>query len=280
MFSNETSKYEDVKNLESMDELNPFDWNMMKDYVNIRMGNAIYLENMMPNDIIMKKWLDLGMTFTVDVYNSSKKLTKSHMLTEKDIEKLGITKKELEDKAMENMKFDSKFRLISFADSMALSHPLYPLLKRNAMASMQIPEIPFVLEDIKGFNPLERLNSENVKTDDEKENILFMTAKNKSFGAKFISSFDNLRKVYKRFNGENFYIVPLSIHQIMCIRNSYATHEGKKDTLEVEDDLLDLLLEYNDSVNKNEENILSYKIYYFSGDDGEILFPISRKKGA
>ena len=84
-----------------------------------------------------------------------------------------------------------------------------------------------------------------------------------------------LEEVYDRFNQENFYVLPISVHQVMCVRKGYADHDGQKPLYEVEDDLLCMVEGINDNGNKDWKDILSYKIYYYLGDDGKRLFPIT-----
>ena len=108
----------------------------------------------------------------------------------------------------------------------------------------------------------------------EIENILMLTNKNDIFGACYMIIPEILEEVYKRF-GENFYIIPLSIHCVMCVRNGYATKNNTKPTHEVEDDILDAIEEFNDTKTNSWKDILSYKAYYYFGDDGEYIFPIS-----
>ena len=51
--------------------------------------------------------------------------------------------------------------------------------------------------------------------------------------------------------------------------------ETNKDVDEIEDDLLDMVYKINTD-NKYDEDILSYRIYYYSTEDGESLLSIKQ----
>ena len=106
-----------------------------------------------------------------------------------------------------------------------------------------------------------------------KDNILFVTNKYNVFGTSYMLDHSTLNEIYNRM-GCNFYIIPTSVHQFMCVSRDYVTKD--KDPMEVEDDLLDMLYKMN-SENKNTEDILSYRIYLYLHDDGHILFPIKQR---
>ena len=55
----------------------------------------------------------------------------------------------------------------------------------------------------------------------------------------------------------------------------YVSHDGQKPVKYIEDDLLDFIEEFNDTQNKTWKDILSYKLYYYMGDDGHVIVPIS-----
>ena len=66
---------------------------------------------------------------------------------------------------------------------------------------------------------------------------------------------------------ENFYIVPSSVHELICIKSSYATDNGDKLEKQVIEDLEDMVEQINDVIHENTSNILSYNIYYHIHDD-------------
>jgi hypothetical protein len=83
-----------------------------------------------------------------------------------------------------------------------------------------------------------------------------------------------LDEVSKRFNGQDYYIVPVSMHEVWFIKNSYVSRNGKKSYQDVEIDLLDMLEEYNDTVNTNWQDILSYQLYYYLGNESHAVMPV------
>jgi hypothetical protein len=111
---------------------------------------------------------------------------------------------------------------------------------------------------------------QDVNEDTGVENILILCNKYDVLGASYMASFDILKEIYERF-GESFYIIPLSIHKVMCVRSGYATHEEEKPFSEVDDDFLDMIEDYNDKCNKSCKDILSYKIYYYYGCEDRLM---------
>ena len=89
-----------------------------------------------------------------------------------------------------------------------------------------------------------------------------------AYGASFGLTQKTFMEVAERFNNENFYIIPMSIHQVMFVKQSYASGHGRKTMAQTEDDLGDMLYQINDSMNKNWRDILSYHFYYHISDDG------------
>jgi hypothetical protein len=206
--------------------------------------------------------LDLAMVFAVQ--EKIKDDLKVYYLSKKDIKRYNVSEDVLQITAVRNTENNRKKRLVLLSDNIAMSNMLYPISTKAPGASMG-------LSNQNGGPTLGILQD---KTDD-KENILVVTNKSAPFGAQYMLLPSVLDEVYKRFDYENFYILPMSRHQAWYIRRGYATQDETKPWRYVEDDLLDMIEEYNDTQNKSWQDILSYKIYYYIGDDGKLIVPIN-----
>ena len=68
------------------------------------------------------------------------------------------------------------------------------------------------------------------------------------------------------------------IQEVLAIFKIFYLHNSKNNTkplYAVEDDILDTIEDFNDTHNKSWKDILSYKTYYYLGDDGKFILPIS-----
>lgn len=254
-------KYVDGTNMEEFKKINTSSWDTLKNNVFLRLINKKCL-NKYGENIAHINFMDLALVFSVQ--EKTNKTILSHILTEEELENLNVTLDEVKTVASKNTNYDKKKRILTFKESTLKNNTLYPVLQIPEKMAMGVdgdsPEICGFVQD----------------TDNEKEcdNILMLCNKYDIFGSSYMAVPEILEEVYERFNQENFYIVPLSIHQVMCVRSGYASCEGKKPFYEVEDDLLDMIESFNDKNNKSWKDILSYKIYYYIGNDGKKLFPV------
>lgn len=254
-------QYTDELNMQNF-KLNTSSWDTIKDNVFVRLVNQKYL-NQYGENVAHVNFLDLAIVFSVQ--EKVKGTMISHMLTEDELKTFNVTTEEAKKTAMYNTGTDRKRRVMTFKESILKNNPMYPVLTIPQGMTMSIggrnnQGEPGVMQD----------------TDDAKQcdNVLILCNKHDTFGSSYMAIPEILEEVYERFNQENFYIVPLSIHQVMCVRSGYASHEGTKPHYEVDDDMLDMIEAFNDGNNRSWKDILSYKIYYYFGDDGKKLFLI------
>ena len=261
--------YSDEKDLHNFKKVNASSWDTMKDNIYFRLMNAKYISSY-NEDIAFVKKIDLAITFSVQeiITENSKKKMLSHMLTNQELEDMNVDINTVYQDALENTAQNRKRRIMTFREYTIMNSLMYPMLTipRNMMMSSggENSESCGILEDV-------TYDHEN---DTTTENILIVTNKNNIFGACYMAVPDILEEIYNRF-GENFYIIPLSIHCLMCVRSNYVTKDNTKPLYEVEDDILDTVEEFNDTHNKSWKDILSYKAYYYFGDDGKFILPIS-----
>lgn len=257
--------YNDEKDLSNFKKIDTASWETLKDNVFVRLINAKYIPKY-NEDIVYDKKLDLAITFSVqECDNDGKgKVVLSHMLTNDDLKTFDVDITTVRHCAFHNMANNRKRRLMTFKEYTIKGNLLYPLLTTPRNFHMSTGEHSCgVLEDI----------TYDDETNDEQENILVMTNKNDIFGASYMVVQEMLDEVYNRF-GENFYILPMSTHFVMCVREKYVTKDNQKPLYEVEDDILDMVEDFNDSQNKDWKDILSYKAYYYIGNDGKYIFPL------
>lgn len=254
-------KYVDEANIENLKKVDVTSWDTVKDNVYIRLMNEKYIGKY-DKDIAHIKFLDLAMTFSLQ--EKSKDTVVSHLLTNEDLKRWNIDIDTAQNIALQNTATDRKRRIMTFKESTLKNNMMYPL--------MRIPQGALIGA---GGDSMSNCGIiEDTDRESGKENVLMVCHKNDMFGASYIAVPEVLDEVYSRFNNENFYIIPLSIHSVMCVRDKYVTYNGTKPIYEVEDDLLDMIESFNDEVNESWKDILSYKIYYYFGDDGKKIFPI------
>ena len=261
--------YSDEKDLSNFKKINISSWDTIKNNVYLRLMNAKYISSY-NEDIAFIKKLDLAITFSVQeiITTKSEKKLLSHMFTNQEISDFGVDINTVYSEAIKNTSTSSKRRVMTFKEYTLMHSLMYPMLSipkglMMGSGSSKMNECG-ILEDVT-YN-----NEDNTSI----ENILMITNKNDIFGASYMIIPDILEEIYNRFR-ENFYILPLSIHCVMCVRANYVTKNNTKPLYEVEDDILDTVEDFSDTENKSWKDILSSKAYYYFGDDGKVIFPIS-----
>lgn len=255
-------QYVDEKDIQKFQKIDTSSWDSMKDSVFLRLINKKFL-NKYGENIAYVNYLDLALVFSVQ--EKTKDTMLSHILTEEELKELNVSINEVKQVAFKNTKHDRKKRIMTFKENILKDNIMYPVL--------QIPEGMTI--GAGGHSMADCGIIQDVDEEKKCDNILILCNKHNTFGSSYMVIPEILEEVYERFNEENFYIVPLSIHQIMCVRSGYVSHEGEKPRYEIEDDLLDMIESFNDNNNKSWKDILSYKIYYYFSEDGKILFPIN-----
>ncbi len=254
-------KYSDEMDLQNFKKVDTTSWEAVKDNVFIRLINEKYISKYDEN-IVYVKFLDLAMTFTVR--EKANNIVLCHMITNSDLATWNVDIETVRKSAQHNTAYDRKKRIMTFKESTLKNNMMYPIL--------QIPQ--GMTMGAGGHSMADCGIIQDVDTETGCNNIIMLCNKYDVFGSAYMAIPEVLEEVWTRFDGENFYIIPLSIHQVMCVRDGYVTHDDEKPVYEVEDDLLDMIESFNDSNNKSWKDILSYKIYYYFGNDGKKLFLI------
>ena len=253
-------KYSDEIDMQNFKKIDTSSWDTLKDNVYVRLINRKYI-NKYDENIVHEPFMDLALTFSIQEKN--KDIVMSHLLTKEDLKNLNVSTEEVKNVALHNTTYDRKKRVMTFKENTFKNNPMYPVLSVPQNMHMGVNT-----NRSSDFAMIQDVDSETGE-----ENILMLGNKADIFGASYIASKEILEEIYHRFD-ENFYIIPLSVHQVMCVRTSYASQNGEKPSYEVDEDLLDMIESFNDDNNKSWKDILSYKIYYYLGDDGKRLFVI------
>ena len=253
--------YSDKKTLDDYKKVNTSDWNSVKNHLRLRIINTKYLLKEYPKDIMSKKFLDISQVLSLQEKQND---MISHMITKEDLNKYNVSFKEAYAIAKNNTIMDKKRRILTLKEFMMHNEVLYPLMSYNNKHT----ETGFKTKDGS------MASIDEVDEDTQVENILVLCNRTEVFGGAYMCIPEITSEVYNRFHKENFYILPMSVHCLWCIRQGYVTHNNTKPIFEAEDDMLCMVEKFNDEYNKDWLDVLSYKIYYYSGDDGKAIFPI------
>lgn len=255
-------KLQDIASLEDFKKVDTSSWETVCDSIFVRILNYKFLEYYNP-DIAYKKIMDLVYTVAVQEYNKDGFM--SHMLTNKELNEYEVSFEDALEKAIYNSEHDRNRRIMRMRDSLLMKHNSLSPICRSIPAEMPImignQNQPGIVHDI---------------GEDDKENILVVINSKGPLGSSYTFLSSTLDEVYYRFNKKNFYILPMSINEVMFVSDDYATDNGRKRREHVEDDLLDMIEVTNNSKDNNWKDVLSYKVYYYMADDGKMIFPIKR----
>ena len=247
------------KNEVSLDNFKRFDasnWDELKKRISYKLVNKkVFHAQEDIDDLVYEDCMDLSKVYIVTELSQDRKHILSYMLHKQDLERFDKDANELCLQVYSNYLRDKHKRIKTLKEDVLSHEVLFPLMQNFDKASLNGSNM--LIQDSNGY----------------RDNILFITNKYNVFGTSYMLDETTLNEIYDRMQCD-FYIIPMSIHQFMCVSKDYVTQN--KDAYEAEDDLLDMLYELNEN-NKDAEDILSYKIYLYLHDDGNILFPIKQQ---
>lgn len=225
-------------------------WDNLKDKVRIRYVKNVLLDYQYKN-VPYKKFLDLAKIIHIESKDKNNNKN-SYVINNADMKHFGISEEELFEIAENNTNYDMDVRLFSFKDYLnRLNNPFFAITKTNIQAKLGIAYQGGELSMI----------------DDER--VLILTKIDNTFGSSYCFLDRFLNRVRKQFNNDDFYIVPLSIHQIMYIDKEYLTDDGNKTLYEAEQDLFYMLNDLNGDLSW--QNVLTYNVYYYSNSNKSIM---------
>lgn len=248
--------YNDVNSISELK--NSVSWNDIKDDIHLRLVNSKILGDY-GEDIVARKFNDLSVCLSLQ--KKTNDTVQSYILKEHDIKELGINTDDMFMQGMYNMSHDGEVRIMTLKEFLMRGYQMDALAK---VSKMPIPV---------SNTPMSQLGLIYDIEEDGTENILCICSRKEVFGASYIICPDVLKEVYARFH-ENFYVFFISVHEAMCVRHGYVTNDcGRTDTM-AEMDLAGMVERINDQPDKEWKDILSYKLYYYYGDDGERMIPV------
>lgn len=223
-----------------------------------------------------KSMLDCAITYYVQekTYIDKEKGINSYLIKNTDLENWGITPDELHSIAYNNTRQNNNARVETLQKHVSRHHILSPVNEISEEINFSCDVSPAhphrirhtIFEDAQyGKMPMQsNINlTRFIQGDSEKEekvdNLLVISNRNMSFGAVNMFFNDVTDKVYDIFK-EDFYLLPLSVHEILCVKQSFADRDNNN-LKETEEDLLDMIEQINDQVLSKTLDILSYNIY-------------------
>lgn len=225
-----------------------------------------FYEDKYSSHILYKKMLDLAVTYIIRQQDKSENCINVHMITKKDIKNMGLNRNHIIEQSNMNTNCDRKRRIYDMFQNTFSKLSCFPLLKTGQEVKKMLTVMDFENNQVPNFFDKE-------PGEDNPDNVLIISNKFNVLGANYIFSNSMINEISERFDNDNFYIIPTSTHEIVCARRNYVTENGKIPNYEVEDDLLDMVEQLNDE-KEEQENILSYRLYYYMRDDGNKIIAI------
>lgn len=249
-----TSKNED--SLDNFKRFNANSWEDLKTRISYKLVNKkVFHASINAEELVYEDCMDLSKVYIVTELTQDRKKMMSYALKNSDLEKFDKKLEDVVEQVHKNYKQDRTRRIRTLKEDILSHETMYPLM--NSIKDVMLQGANALIEDSSESN----------------DNVLVITNKYNVYGASYMLDFNTLEEVYQRMKS-SFYIIPLSVHQFMCVNDKYISKN--KDLYEAEDDLLDMLFEINSS-SKKEEDILTYRIYHYMADDGKIIFPIKQQ---
>jgi hypothetical protein len=263
----------DYKEFKSMEDFEMFDgtFESIKNNLFMRLFNKHNLPlNKDLETVPHVNYADLAITFSIEekTYFNDNKGVYSYLITNEDMETLKVDISTLRRIATKNILDKNSVRIETISQHIARNHIFSPLTRipSNINTMIQIDggintkrHSPFEGNE---FGPLPITSNSEEDTKD----VLLISNRTQTFASVNFVMPEVLEKVYNEFK-ENFYIIPSSIHEMICIKSSYATDNGNKTEKQALEDLEDMVEQINDVIHQDTLNILSYNIYYHIHDD-------------
>lgn len=248
--------------LTKLEEVPSYD-GTLKSIENLLTTRLFNIDNMPSEkeDIAYKQYGNFALVLSVEekiLKRSDYKLFE-YTFTNKDIENFGLTFEEMYEKCVNNMNNTNSYRIETLAqyisrasifDSISQSMDGFCAVKSMSISSpspfaQNVADMPNIL-------------------DDNEKHMVVVSNRKRMFGAVNMLMPEVIEEIYKKFKN-NYYIIPTSVHEVLCINSKYYKYDCK--SKEKEQDYKELLEYINDVITHNQRDILSYNIYYMSHDE-------------
>ena len=274
------------KEYDSVDAL--FDETFMNDYkvlkksLCMRVFNKDNIPYGIPSqDIPHIKWSDLIISYSVEkkMYIDDELGRGYYMLKNSDMNKLGISHEQLYSDAEANMIFKNGTRLETIAKHVSRHNILSPIISIPQNVGMKISVSPSGRRNVRRHTLFETsqysdvllpetvpfLNPEADSAEDKNDDMVVISNRTMNFAAANMFIDNTIQKIYDRFK-EDFYILPVSVHEVICLKVSHALN-GASTEREAEEDLIDMVEQVNDKIITDDNDILSYSVYKYMHDE-------------
>lgn len=262
------------KELDSLQEFDFYDgtFKSIENHVFMRLFNQNSLpKNYAIDSVPHSIRADLAITYSVEkkTFINKQKIIGCYMLTNEDIAALQVDNKTLNMVASINLNNKNSARIDTIQNYSIRSHVMHPLTTISSEASIMIESkqnSSFPSKEKKGTLFSGELNQLPIICNKEdKKDVLVISNRTQTFAAINFMSSDILEFIYNCFM-EDFYIIPSSVHEVLCIRKGYAKKNGQLTTKQAEEELEDMTEQINETIN-DDNLILSYNVYYYSHED-------------
>lgn len=185
-----------------------------------------------------------------------------YTFTNKDIENFGLTFAEMYEKCVNNMNIVNSYRIESLSQYISRAS-IFDSISQSVNSVCAVKSLSVTSPSPFGQNSGEIPNL----LDDDEKHILVVSNRKRMFGAVNMLMPEVIEEIYKKFKN-NYYIIPTSVHEVLCINSKYYKYDCKSN--EKEQDYKDLLEYINDVITHEQKDILSYNIYYMAHDENVI----------
>lgn len=243
-------------NLESFKRFDANNWEEIKERITYKVVNKKTIRD---DNVIHQDCMDLAKVFIISELSMDRKNLDCYVITKEDLKRFDKNKEDIIKHANENISDHRLRRMYDLKSIGSTKEAFYPISFFPAESMLRTDSNAFIRDS----------------WEDEK-NVIIVSNKYNALGASYMLDFSTLREIREEMDSD-FYIIPYSIHQFMCISKKYLNdikHNVSQE--EIEDDLLDMTYNIN-SENRYDNDILSYRIYYYSVSDGECLISIKQK---
>lgn len=271
------TEYENISEYIGDDDIkNSFE--SFKKHICMRAFNRTNIPNGMTESLIPhKRYADIALTFALEkkIYVGAELGRGYFMITNDILKDWNISFDELFNTAVSNMENKNSSRIETIAKHLSRTHILHPIVNLPEQFGMKMSVESSSFGSIHSLFQIKQYGEVPVSnslpkfmddSDDEKsKDVLIVSNRTMSFAAVNLFIGKTMEDVYDRFL-EDYYIVPISVHEIMCVKESHALRESNT-VKEAEEDLSDMLEQINDKVITDEADILSYNVYKYMHDE-------------
>lgn len=246
------SAFMDVVGYDAFRKINLYNWTKAKSHLKMRIISKKNMQKYAHKEVVSIPHVSFfNIAYVGAFMEDNGECVVSHLVNTGDLDTYSLEPDEIFSIGFSNMKNDNNVRLIPLSEYFSrMSEPYFAITKQKGVLNSRYGEI--------------------IDKTDGIYNVLMCSSSTIVFGASYAFIDSTLDKVRKKFRGESYYIVPLSIHQVLFVRKKYLTEVCKQYVFDAERNMLDMLHELNSiQAEDGADNILSDYLYYYDAEDGQ-----------